>query len=314
MASYNGSTYLAEQLKSFAAQTRVPDELVVTDDVSMDTTALIINEFKKTVKFPIRFCSNAERLGSNLNFQRAISLCRSDVILFSDQDDVWLPTHIQRITEAFEADKRVGVVVSCSDYVDAKLKPQGVNTWGAMRLHSRLRRRAAAEWQFPAWARQRFALGHGMGIRSALREIAFPITASWNYDDWFAIVGAASSRGVLIEKPLSLHRKHERQSVGHEAKPLSLLYAQRPRSGAYFDSEIAAWSDLLVRLESNKHKVVDKRVFTYIRGRIAFLKQRRKLFGFSTVSRMTEATRLLLARRYHAYGRGWLAYARDLAG
>ena len=273
MASYDGSSvYFAEQLQSFVAQTRLPDELVVTDDASTDMTAAMIEGFSTTVKFPVRFYRNDQRLGSNGNFQRAISLCQSDVILFSDQDDVWLPTHIERIAGAFEADERVGVVVSCSDYVDAKLQPKGFNTWIAMRVHHSLRRQAASEWQFPAWARQRFALGHGMGIRADLKEVAFPLISTWNYDDWFAIIGPACSRGVLIEEPLTLHRKHARQAVGHEAKSLIHLYAHQPHASAtYFDFQIAAWTDLLERLERHKNRVVENGSSRRCVGELSFL-------------------------------------------
>ena len=38
MATYNGSAYVAEQLDSFARQTRLPDELVICDDCSTDDT------------------------------------------------------------------------------------------------------------------------------------------------------------------------------------------------------------------------------------------------------------------------------------
>ena len=42
MATYNGAKYLQEQLDSFANQTRQPDELILTDDGSIDNTIQII--------------------------------------------------------------------------------------------------------------------------------------------------------------------------------------------------------------------------------------------------------------------------------
>ena len=36
MATYNGGKYLQEQLDSFLAQTRLPDELVITDVIDPD--------------------------------------------------------------------------------------------------------------------------------------------------------------------------------------------------------------------------------------------------------------------------------------
>ncbi|HVW65368.1 MAG TPA: glycosyltransferase, partial [Nitrosospira sp.] len=39
LATYNGERYLGEQLESLLHQTRQPDELVVFDDASTDSTA-----------------------------------------------------------------------------------------------------------------------------------------------------------------------------------------------------------------------------------------------------------------------------------
>ena len=42
LAAYNGSRYIGEQLESFAAQSRLPDELVVCDDGSSDGTPELV--------------------------------------------------------------------------------------------------------------------------------------------------------------------------------------------------------------------------------------------------------------------------------
>ncbi|MDI9400778.1 MAG: glycosyltransferase, partial [Verrucomicrobiota bacterium] len=36
MTTYNGEKYLREQLDSLYSQTRIPDEIIVTDDLSSD--------------------------------------------------------------------------------------------------------------------------------------------------------------------------------------------------------------------------------------------------------------------------------------
>ena len=45
MAVYNGERFLREQLDSFIRQTRLPDELVVSDNASTDRTVEIVREF-----------------------------------------------------------------------------------------------------------------------------------------------------------------------------------------------------------------------------------------------------------------------------
>jgi len=56
MATYNGETYLREQLDSFANQSRPPDELVVCDDQSSDRTFEILNDFRDRTPFEMQIC------------------------------------------------------------------------------------------------------------------------------------------------------------------------------------------------------------------------------------------------------------------
>src|SRR3954453_13857066 len=90
MTTYNGETYLREQLDSFTNQSRPPDELVVCDDQSSDRTFEILNDFRDRTPFEMQIVRNEERLGIARNFEQAIRLCRGDIIFLSDQDDVWM--------------------------------------------------------------------------------------------------------------------------------------------------------------------------------------------------------------------------------
>ena len=53
MATYNGERYLPEMLESLAAQTRLPDELVVRDDGSTDGTLGVVHDFARRVPFRV---------------------------------------------------------------------------------------------------------------------------------------------------------------------------------------------------------------------------------------------------------------------
>ena len=102
MATYNGARYLPAQLDSLARQTVLPAELVVCDDQSCDATLDLLEEFARTAPFPVVLHENPQRLHFADNFLRAADLCTSDYVAFCDQDDVWHPEKIARVTEAFE--------------------------------------------------------------------------------------------------------------------------------------------------------------------------------------------------------------------
>ena len=94
MPTYNGGKYLREQLDSIYAQTLLPDEVIVVDDCSTDETISILEEYKE--KYGLKFFRNDNNLGYNRNFEKAISLCSGDYIALSDQDDIWLPTKLEK--------------------------------------------------------------------------------------------------------------------------------------------------------------------------------------------------------------------------
>jgi rhamnosyltransferase len=124
MATYNGEAYLREQLESLSAQTRLPDELVVTDDGSVDRTLEILRDFAHRAPFPVRVYPCERNLGYTRNFLKAARLCTGDWIAFCDQDDVWLPAKIATV-ERYASKRGVLLIVHSAESVDKTLTPTG---------------------------------------------------------------------------------------------------------------------------------------------------------------------------------------------
>ena len=129
LASYNGERYIAEQLDSIARQTRLPDELIISDDASSDATPAIVRDFAQRALFPVRVLQNSERAGSTRNFEIAIRACKGDIIFLCDQDDVWYPDKISLVEERFINDPGAGAVFTDADVVDENLHPIGRRLW-----------------------------------------------------------------------------------------------------------------------------------------------------------------------------------------
>jgi cellulose synthase/poly-beta-1,6-N-acetylglucosamine synthase-like glycosyltransferase len=75
MCTYNGEEYLQEQLDSILAQERLPEEVVVCDDDSSDSTRDILASFAASAPFRVRTEHNLPRMGSTSNFEKAVRLC-----------------------------------------------------------------------------------------------------------------------------------------------------------------------------------------------------------------------------------------------
>ena len=110
LCTYHGERFLQEQLDSFLQQTRLPDELVVCDDGSTDLTVPILEAFGVQAPFPVRLSINSQNLGFTKNFEKAISLCRGEIIAMSDQDDVWLPEKLEKFEQVFVNRPQLGYV------------------------------------------------------------------------------------------------------------------------------------------------------------------------------------------------------------
>lgn len=120
LCSYNGSKYIAEQLWSILRQTRLVNEVVVCDDGSGDNTIEIIEHIKQQAPIDIRIYQNESNLGVRANFQKAVNLCKGDIIFLSDQDDIWYPHKVKTIVNWFETQPNKSVVFTNADLIDEK--------------------------------------------------------------------------------------------------------------------------------------------------------------------------------------------------
>lgn|SRR5574340_394952 len=119
MATYNGEKYIAAQIESILKQIDETDELVISDDGSSDATLEIIHGFQDR---RIRVIESGGVRNPIFNFEKAILASIGDIIVLSDQDDVWLDGRVNLIRELFN-DRLEGVfaVVLDSIVVDGKL-------------------------------------------------------------------------------------------------------------------------------------------------------------------------------------------------
>ena len=96
MAVYNGEKYIEEQLMSILSQSIMPDELIIQDDGSSDSTTDKIQSITEKSDVSVKLIKNKENLGFSKNFITAISAASGEYIFLSDQDDIWKKDRIYR--------------------------------------------------------------------------------------------------------------------------------------------------------------------------------------------------------------------------
>ena len=88
--AYNVEKYIGRAIDSVLAQTRRPDEIIIVDDGSTDSTAEVIKSYGSKVRF-IR----QENGGASVARNTGIEAATGQWIAFLDADDEWLPEKLQ---------------------------------------------------------------------------------------------------------------------------------------------------------------------------------------------------------------------------
>jgi len=217
LCTYNGEKFLREQLESINQQSLLPAELVVCDDCSRDRTISILREFEGQASFPVHIHQNDKNLGSTKNFEKAINLCRGDVIALSDQDDVWKPNKLQRLVEVLSYDPDAGYVFSNAELVDEQLQPLGGLLWDSIKFTGESRENFYQGKQLECFIKRHVVTGATMAFRKEIGQIAmpFPTSGNWIHDGWIALVSSSiGARGIPIDEPLIDYRQHSNQQIG----------------------------------------------------------------------------------------------------
>ncbi|MFL6335479.1 MAG: glycosyltransferase family 2 protein [Pyrinomonadaceae bacterium] len=213
LGTYNGAAYLKEQLESFAAQTRAPDELVISDDHSTDDTLRLIEEFAATAGFPVRLSVNESNLGTAKNFEKAISLCRGDVIMLSDQDDIWHSDKLESVERIFEARPQLSLVFSDAELVDETLRLFDETLFDRLHFNGRKQRLVKSGRALDVQLRENLVCGCTVAFRANLKELVLPISADGPlvHDGWIMLLVAAVGEIDFINRPLIKYRQHSAQ-------------------------------------------------------------------------------------------------------
>lgn len=223
MATYEGEKYIEEQINSILPQLSIEDELIISDDGSRDQTLSIIQNYMNE-DARIRLLAGPNK-GVVANFEHAIEHSRGDIIFLADQDDVWLPSKVQRIKEFFDQNLMIDLVVSDLMIVDEQLE---------ILEHSYFTYRNVQVGFIHNIIKNKY-IGAGMAFRKSFKERALPIPKQVPmHDMWLGILAAKQKKSALLKEPLTLYRRHgdnvsainTQASVSQQLKwRIALIYA-----------------------------------------------------------------------------------------
>jgi glycosyltransferase involved in cell wall biosynthesis len=210
LSTWNGATYLPEQLDSFLRLNGPSWGLYWRDDGSDDRSADIVRSFAagegqgRVVECP----DNRGRIGITASFLSLLRRAPADsFVAFADQDDVWLPEKLARGVAALAGAGDYTPALYCArqSLVNAALRP--------IRISARL----AEPPGFPQALTQNIATGCTVMLnQAAVRLIAASREPEATLHDWWAylVVTAAGGRVLIDDEPTVLYRQHGGNAVG----------------------------------------------------------------------------------------------------
>jgi len=196
MATYNGARFIRAQLESFVAQTRQPNELIITDDCSTDETEVIVREFAKTAPFDVKFYRNEKNLGFTGNFNSALIKTTGDLVFLSDQDDVWFPEKVRYMLHVAELNPEALVIMNDAALTDSYLNEVGLTKLGQIRS--------------AGLSMDSFVMGCCAVVRRELLELCMPIPVDFQgHDNWLVWFADGLNAKVFVPEVLQYYRRHE---------------------------------------------------------------------------------------------------------
>lgn len=224
MSTYNGETYLHEQIDSILSQTNPDFKIYIRDDGSTDSTAAILEAYAKQDE-RISWYQGAN-IGASQSFFQLMNTVKDDAdyYIFADQDDVWFSDKLERIVAVMGAhDSRIPLLY-CGQavLVNSELKV--------------LRRRAYGKKIIPSFGNaliENICIGCTSAMNTALFQIirshvpSFAIMHDW----WFYLTASYLGSVIFDQTPLVYYRQHNKNAVGSQATKMEKLVSRIKNHG-----------------------------------------------------------------------------------
>ena len=214
MSTYNGATFLHQQIDSIINQTYTNWRLIIRDDGSSDATRTIIESYALSHPDKIVIVDKGTfNLGSTKSFERLLDFVESDYFMFSDQDDIWCTDKIERtFNEMLRIEALYGKNVPLMVCTDAKC----IDSDGKEICESFF-----ASQKFIDTTKNDISLlalnvvqGSTTLMNKKVIEHVCPFPNHVQHDQWIAVITAHYGKVSYLHEQLLLYRQHSHNVLG----------------------------------------------------------------------------------------------------
>lgn len=215
LSTYNGDSFLEEQINSILNQTFSDWNLLIRDDGSTDRTIEIINNFKALYPNKISNIDASFNVGVLKSFEILLNYSTSQYIMFCDQDDIWLPTKIEKTFAKMMDVESIKARLPILIHTDLKVVSENLDVlfesfWNSSRTLPEL-----------LTDKKYLSIHNGVTgctimINKAARDIVLPFSVkALMHDSWIAL-NVLNTNGVIsyVDEPLILYRQHSKNVIG----------------------------------------------------------------------------------------------------
>jgi glycosyltransferase involved in cell wall biosynthesis len=204
MSTYNGERYVRKQAESILAQLPEGGRLLIRDDGSHDQTVAVIESMQDLRISLVR--------GRNIGFVRSFLMLLAeapndaDMVMLSDQDDIWLPDKVARAWATIGASGSVPTLYCCRlRLVGPDLSPLGLSPL----------------WPRPPSFQNALTENIVTGCTAAINPAALRLLREcgdtgriYFHDWWLYLVVSAFGQVVFDPEPTILYRQHGGNAIG----------------------------------------------------------------------------------------------------
>ena len=216
MATFNGESYLPEQIDSILCQSNKDWELFIHDDGSTDKTLEIIKKYEKIYPDKIHILNAPSNGGAKDNFFYLMRVVDAQFLMFCDQDDVWRSDKIEKTLHKMEEMEAIYGNDKCLlVFSDLAVVDKDMNIISkSMNNYQKL---SPKKNKFKDLMIQNVITGCTMMINRETKAKALLFTDSGKiimHDWWCALVTAQFGYIGYIDESLLYYRQHGDNSIG----------------------------------------------------------------------------------------------------
>ncbi len=221
--NFNYARYLELRLRSVVEQTLPPDEIIVLDDASTDSSLELIRAFAAQSSIPVQVVTCDVNTGSPfVQWAKGFALAKGDLIWIAEADDYCEPILLETLAREFTADN-VTMAWADSIMVDEKGQSQGAQ----YKIY--YERNYGVKWRMPFRMDGRELIEECLLVENVVPNAsavlfrrdavsAADVAAIQQYrfsgDWWFWLSLAQTGIVSYVARPLNYHRRHNRSVMG----------------------------------------------------------------------------------------------------